>query len=163
MAGHELVGLQEEPPRYRFTLARGEPAGPPGRRVALVISSAGLLDLLSPLGFALAAALAGAEVSIYFQGPGVRVLREGFEARLPGLGWLFSGLARREMAATGHLPPQEKLRQLHQLGGRFFACGPSMQRFGVPREKLAFDDVTVAEYFTFVEQMQGSGILLYPQ
>jgi len=46
--------------------------------LAIVISKPGLEELLSPLGFALAGACAGWNVSIYFQGPAVSVLQTNF-------------------------------------------------------------------------------------
>ena len=68
----ERTGAQS---RYVITKATTAPSG---RRLAAVISDPGLEELLSPLGFALAAALEGIEVSLYFQGrrsgPWLRVL-----------------------------------------------------------------------------------------
>ena len=43
----------------------------------MVISNPDLEELLSPLGFALAAALEGIEVRLYVQGPAVRILGRG--------------------------------------------------------------------------------------
>ena len=84
----------------------------------MIISHPGLEELLSSLGFALAAALGGGEDSLYFQGPAVRVLKRGFNARLQGIGRFFSAFARSGMDKTGHIPPQEKLRQLQDLGAK---------------------------------------------
>ena len=47
--------------RLRVTKGQAEPSG---RRVAIVVSQGGLEDLLSPLGFALAAVLEGAELRV---------------------------------------------------------------------------------------------------
>ena len=44
------------------------PVNTQGKKVAMVISNSGLEELLSPLGFALGAALEGMEVHMYFQG-----------------------------------------------------------------------------------------------
>ncbi len=132
--------------------------GPPRRSdhgLALILGSAGLEQLLSPLGFALGAALVGTHVSIYFQGPAVRVLARGFSEKLPGLNRPFSRFARQGLAKIGHLPPQEKLRQLQALGASFYACGPSMEHFGVRKEDLVFE-ATIAEYLTFLEVMADS-------
>ena len=57
--------------------------------------------------------------------------------------------------------PQAKLRQLQRLGGRIYACGPSMEHFKVAEADLAFDDVIVAEYLTFMEQMDAADIHVY--
>ena len=65
--------------------------------------------------------------------------------------------------ALRHIPPQDKLRQLRQLGGRFYVCGPSMDHFGVKKSELVFDDAVVAEYFTFVEVMRSADIHVFLQ
>lgn len=133
------------------------------RDLAAVISSAGLEELLSPLGFALAAALSGTRVHLYFQGPAVRVLTKGFKARLPGLNRPFSGFARRGLARVGHVSPQQKLRQLRELGAQLYICGPSMEHFRVKKSDLVFDDVMVGEYLTFMEVMNETDIHFFPQ
>lgn len=131
---------------------------------ALVISDPGLEELLSPLGFSLGAALAGSRVAIYFQGPAARVPTRGFRERLKGIHRApFSGLARRGLAAAGHPPPREKLRQLRELGAQLYVCGPSMEHFKVREEDLAFDDIRVAAYPTFVEEMTAAGVQFFVQ
>lgn len=134
-----------------------------GRRFAAVISGAGLEELLSPLGCALAAALEGSEVSVYFQGPAVRVLSKGFTEHLHGFARPFSRFARAGLSKAGHVPAQEKVRQLQALGARLYLCGPSMQHFKVAMSGLAFREVTVAEYLTFAEVMAGAGIHVFVQ
>lgn len=137
---------------------------PPSRySLAMVVSDAGLEELLSPLGFALAAALEGTDVSIYFQGPAVKVLTKDFKAKLHGLSRPFSRFARRGMEKTGHVAAQEKVAELRALGAHLYLCGPSMQHFGVSRDDLVYDDVTVAEYLTFMEVMKQADIQLFVQ
>jgi len=129
--------------------------------VAIVVSTDGLEGLLSLLGFALAAALGGAEVALYLQGPAVRVLAPGFRARLHGLGRPFSRLARAGLEKAGHAAPAEKLWQLQALGATLYACGPSLQHFRVAADRLAFDDVIVCEYLSFMEVMRQADVQLY--
>jgi predicted peroxiredoxin/TusA-related sulfurtransferase len=129
-----------------------------GKKLAMVISVPGLEELLSPLGLALTAALSGSEVHLIFQGPAVRVLQQGFSAKLSGWSWPFSGFARDGMAEAGHLPPQEKLAQLRELGAKIYACGPSMDHFGVKRSQLAYPDIIIGEYAVFLEAMSGADI-----
>lgn len=59
------------------------------------------------------------------------------------------------------MAPTEKLRQLQVLGGRLYACGPSLQHFRVDPRRLAFDAVIVCEYLTFMEIMQQADVQLY--
>lgn len=132
-----------------------------GRRFAAVISNAGLEELLSPLAFALAAALEGVDVSQCFQGPAVRVLSRGFVDRLSGPNRPFSRFARTGLNAIGHLPAQQKIAQLQSLGAHIYVCGPSMEHFNPHPDDLAFNDVVIAEYLTFMEVMANADIHLY--
>jgi TusA-related sulfurtransferase/predicted peroxiredoxin len=158
--GHELVEVAEEGESRRVRLRKGAPRRN-DRGVALVVSNDGLEALLSPLGFALAAALGGARVAIYLQGPAVHVLKPGFRARLHGLARLFSRFARAGLEKAGHAAPAEKLRQLQALGGVLYACGPSLEHFRVDPDRLAFDGVVICEYLTFMEVMQQADVQLY--
>jgi predicted peroxiredoxin len=134
-----------------------------GKRYAAIISDAGLEELLSPLAFALAAALEGSDVSLYFQGPAIRVLANGFTEHLHGPARPFSRFARAGLAKAGHIPAQQKLCQLQALGGRLYACAGSMRHFKVAKTDLAFSDVTIAEYLTFMEIMAAADISLFIQ
>jgi predicted peroxiredoxin/TusA-related sulfurtransferase len=156
-AGHQLLRTAVEPGAARYQIAKGAPPET-HHSLAVIITDPGLLELLSPLGFALGAALGGSKVHIYFQGPGVRVLKKDYKPRLGGLSRPFSRFARRGLERVGHYPAAEKLRQLQDLGAQLYVCGPSMERFGVPKDQLAFDGVTVAAYLTFVEVMNSSDV-----
>uniref|UniRef100_A0A7S4SFI3 Uncharacterized protein n=1 Tax=Ditylum brightwellii TaxID=49249 RepID=A0A7S4SFI3_9STRA len=146
----------------RYLITKREPtkdAQP--EKMAVVISSEGLLDLVSPLGFALAAALAGISVSIFFQGPGVHVLRKDFEGSLPGWKAPFSRFARKGMAKMGHVTPQEKLEQLMQLGAHIYVCHPSMEVFKVAEKDLVRSDITRCEYTRFLMEMRHASVHIY--
>jgi predicted peroxiredoxin/TusA-related sulfurtransferase len=134
-----------------------------GKKLAMIVSNPGLEELLTPLGLALTAALSGNEVHLIFQGPAVRVLKQGFSAKLSGWSWPFSGFARDGMANAGHLPPQEKLAQLRELGAKLYTCGPSMDHFGVTRSELAYSDVIVGEYAVFLEAIAGADVTIMLQ
>jgi len=159
--GNELEVLPGEADDSRLRIRKGSP-NPNARHVAIVVSDGGLEELLSPLGFALAAALEGAAVSVYLQGPAVRVLRPGYSPSLPWPMRPFSRFARRGLEAAGHVAAVDKLRQLQTLGGRVYACGPSIEHFGVDPAALALEDVTICEYLTFMEVMQAADVQLYP-
>jgi predicted peroxiredoxin/TusA-related sulfurtransferase len=161
--GQDLASAEHGDGTCRYVI--GKPSRPPrpGQRLAAVISDPGLEELLSPLGFALAAALEGTGVSLYFQGPAVRVLAKGFTEKLHGPGRPFSRFARAGLAKAGHIPAQEKIGQLQALGAHLYICGPSMQHFRVAKTDLAFDDVTIAEYLTFMEIMANADIHVFVQ
>ena len=96
ITGHGLIDADRRADRHVFHVQKA--ATSPGDRqtFALVVSDAGLEEMLSPLAFALAAALSGDRVHIYFQGPAVRVLKRGFREKLGGLMRPFSAFARRD-------------------------------------------------------------------
>lgn len=158
--GHRLVDVIADGTIRRFIIEKGTERRS-GHKLAAVISDDGLLELLAPLGFALGAALEGDDVSLYFQGPAVRALATGYTAKMHGPGRPFSRFPRSQLAKIGHLPPQDKIAQLQELGARIYACGPSMEHFKVDPGGLAFDDVVVSEYLTFLEQMHSADIHLY--
>lgn len=99
---------------------------------------------------------------MYLQGPAVRVLRPGWSATLPWPMRPFTRFARRGLEAVGHVSASEKLRQFRSLGGRVYACGPSLSHFGVDPQDLALSDVIVCEYLTFMAIMQEADVQLYP-
>lgn len=162
MIGHKLVDFSKSPDQEKYYIEKAAPAGEQ-HNLALVISDAGLEELISPLGFALGAALGGTEVHIYFQGPAVKVLKKGFRETLRGIGKPFSRFARKGLADIGHVPPQDKLRQLRELGAHLYVCGPSMEHFGVEKDEFIFDDVIVSEYLTFMEVMDEADVHIFLQ
>lgn len=156
------MGLEKEANHQRYCIEKTIPEQKE-RKLAVVISNLGLEELLSPLGFALGAALEGIDLHIYLQGPAVRVLKNGFKERFAGINRPFSSFARKALAKTGHIPPQEKVKQLRELGAHFYMCGPSMEHFGVKKDELIFDDILVAEYLTFMEVMNNADIHIFLQ
>ncbi len=69
---------------------------------------------------------------------------------------------RAGLTRAGHIPAQEKLRQLQALGAHLYACGPSMRHFKVAKADL-FDHVIIAEYLAFMETMAGADINVFIQ
>lgn len=160
--GHELVQFGEADNARDYAIRKAaQVREQPGW--AIVISNPGLEELLSPLGFALAAAMAGSSVAIYFQGPSVRVLTRRFSEKLPGWQRPFSTFARRGLDKAGHPPPHTKLHQLEDLGARIYICGPSMQHFKVNADDLFLTGVLIAAYPTFVEKMNSAGVQVFLQ
>lgn len=162
MAGHRLVETEKVDGAQRLYVDKGPPRGP-RESFAIMISNPGLEDLLTPLSLSLAAAESGMDVSLIFQGPAVRALKKGFKGSLKGWSRPFSGFARKGMAQMGHVPPQEKLRQLRALGARFYACSGSLEHFGVGREELIFDDVVIGQYLTFLEVFRSADVRFFLQ
>lgn len=159
-SGQRLVRSERTAERLRFLIEKG-PTEAGDRKLAMVISTDGLEELLSPLSFALAAALEGIETHLYFQGPGVRVLSRGFKPRLRGWARPFSRFAASGLAKVGHVAAQEKLRQLRSLGARVYVCGPSLEHFKVSRDELVFDDLPLVEYLSFMALMKDADVHVY--
>ncbi|MDH4146395.1 MAG: DsrE family protein [Acidimicrobiia bacterium] len=158
--GHRLIETEPIADGRRFVIEKGPPA-PKHTAAAIVVSSEGLEELLSPLGFALAAALERIEVHLFVQGPAVRVLTRGYRPRLSGWARPFSRFAAAGMAKTGHIPAQDKLRQLHGLGAHIYLCGPSMEHFKVQERDLIIDGIPMIEYLSFMAIMEQVEIHLY--
>ncbi len=159
-AGHELIRSDVVPGGRSFLVRKGAPAGE-AARMAIVISSDGLEELLSPLGFALGGALEEMDVHLYFQGPAVRVLTAGYRPKLRGWARPFSRFAAAGMARSGHIPAHDKLRQLRSLGARIYACGGSLEHFKVDPASFIFDGVPIVEYLTFADVMAKADVQLY--
>lgn len=160
VTGHRLLGTERERRGRRFLIEKGSPKTNESS-LAMVVSAAGLEELLSPLGFALAAALEGMPVRLYFLGPAVRVLARSYKPHLQGWARPFSRFAAAEMTKMGHIPAQDKLRQLRVLGAEIYVCGPSMDHFKVRRDELIFDDLAIVEYLTFMKVMADSDVQLF--
>ncbi len=157
VTGNRLLDVVTEGGSQRFVIEKGVERRS-GHKLAAIVSDDGLFELLSPLGFALGAALEGDDVSLYFLGPAVRVLAKGYVAKMHGVGRPFSRFPRSGLAKVGHVPPQDKIAQLLELGAKLYACGPSMAHYKVAAEDLMFDDITVCEYLTFMEQMHTADV-----
>jgi predicted peroxiredoxin len=158
--GHRMVTTTPTADGLRFLIQKG-PTKSTDASLAAIVSSDGLEELLSPLGFALAAALEGMAVHLYIQGPAVRILTRGFQPKLRGWARPFSRFAAAGLTKAGHLPAQEKLRQLRSLDARLYLCGPSMQHFKVKPDDLIFDDIPVVEYLSFIATMNNATIHIY--
>jgi predicted peroxiredoxin/TusA-related sulfurtransferase len=158
--GHRLLADERIADGRRFLVEKGA-AVRKDTSLAMVVSTDKLEELLSPLGFALAAALEGIHVSLYLLGPSVHVLKRGFQPKLRGWSRPFSRFAAAGMTSSGHIPAQEKLRQLRTLGATIYVCGPSMQRFKVAKEDVVLDEFHVVEYLTFMAVMERATINLW--
>ncbi|MBI9098015.1 MAG: DsrE family protein [Spirochaetaceae bacterium] len=134
-----------------------------GKSFALALAEDGLGELLSPLGFALGAALSGYDVRIFLNGPAVKIVEKGFKEKLSGFSRIFSGFARRGLNNIGHISPTQKLLQLKQLGAEIYICGPSADQFKLNRNKVIIEDVKYVEYMTIIPILAEADINFFIQ
>lgn len=158
--GHRLLDTRTTNEDLTFVVEKGTPPAN-DTKLAMVISVAGLEELLSPLGFALGAALEGIEVHLYFQGPAVKVLTRGYQPKLSGWARPFTRFAASGMTKSGHISAHAKLRQLIDLGARIYVCGGSLQPFKVNPDDFEFSDLMIVEYLTFMSVMKDADIHIY--
>lgn len=158
--GHRLIATASNGDGLRFLVEKRSHKST-GKKLAMVISTDGLEELLSPLGFALAAALEGIEPHLFFQGPAVRVLARGFRPKLRGWARPFTRFAAAGLSNAGHIAAQDKLEQLRSLDAHLYVCGPSMSHFKVSKEQLIFEDLPIVEYLSFMATMEKADIHLY--
>ena len=93
MTGNAFVSTEPGDKHQVFYIKKG-PKRKPDKKMALVIPTNALDELISPLGFALGAAVSNNEVHIFFQGPGVKVLKRNYNEKLGGGGAVFVGRCR---------------------------------------------------------------------
>ena len=119
--------------------------------LALVISSPDHDHLEAPLSLALAAALEGVGVSIFFEGPAIAVLTSAFPNR--------GGWFRRSRQAALR-DAHDRVQQIHDLGGDLYACERALIELEIDHQDIAFDRVIHAQYLTFVPVMEEADIQL---
>jgi predicted peroxiredoxin len=116
-----------------------------------------------PLDKALAGAVLGMDVSVVFEGAGVRLLRRGYRSRLSGLvGGLFTSKVEQVMRKEIGWPlPQESILILQDLGAHFYVCGPSMVGYGVREQDLIIGEYTVGAVITWAGLLAGADIQIF--
>ena len=163
MTGNKIAILENNQQNLTFEVTKIADKINKGKSFSIIISNKGLEELLSPLGFSVGAALSGYQVNIYFQGPAVKVLEKGFKEKLKGFNSIFSGFARSGLSKIGHSPAQDKLRILEKYGAKFYVCQPSMEHFNLKEQNIAFSNIVICEYFTFLEVLDKSNIKFFLQ
>jgi predicted peroxiredoxin/TusA-related sulfurtransferase len=159
-AGHELVTSQREcEGTVRILMRKGEPRRIE-RSMTVILSTAGLSDVVYPLDKALAAAVLGMDVHVVFEGAGVRMLKRNYRAKLSGLaGWIFTSMVERVMRRQIGWPlPAESIAMLDDLGAHFYVCGPSMFGYRVRAEDLIVSTYTVAAVLTWADLLARTDI-----
>ncbi|KAG4422808.1 hypothetical protein IFR04_004030 [Cadophora malorum] len=112
------------------------------QKMVVVMSSANLEVIVEVLEKAIGGCVLGMDVSLFFEGTGVRLLQNGYRARCPGIfGGFRTNKIEGECRRVGKLLPRDAIGMLEELGANFFVCGPSLEIYGVDEE-----EVSVAKY-----------------
>lgn len=148
--GNHLVRVEDSVDARTYVIEKGVPVNVV-HKLALVISSPDHDHLQAPLSLALAAALEGVGVSIFFEGPAVTILTADFQ----GKGKRF----RRFRRAAG-VEAHDRVRQIHDLGGDLYACERALREHQIASGEIVFDRVLHAEYLTFLPVMEEADIQL---
>jgi predicted peroxiredoxin/TusA-related sulfurtransferase len=150
--GNHLLDTNDAGDYRIYLIEKGMPVSVV-HRLALVISSPDHDHLEAPLSLALAAALEGVDVSIFFEGSAVTVLTTGFGNGEPRR-WF--GARTQPKAAEAY----NRVRQIHDLGGDLYACERALREFEVSPTDLAFERIIHGEYLTFLPVMEAADIQL---
>jgi len=160
--GHELLDTKPGDGETRVLIRKGEPVRN-DRTMTVIMSTASLEAAVYPLDKALAGAVLGMDVSVVFEGAGVRLLRRGYRSRLSGLvGRVFTSKVEQVMSKEIGWPlPQESILILEDLGAHFYLCGPSMFGYGVHEQDLIIREYTVGAVITWADLLARADIQVY--
>jgi len=129
------------------------------KKMTVIISTADLDWVVAPLDRALAGTVLGMDVSVIFEGAGVKLLQKGYRATRSGL---FGGFRTMRVECglrdSGCPLPSEAIAMLEELGAKFYVCGPSMDANGVRQEELVVERSVVASHVTWVSMLAHSDV-----
>ncbi|KAE8450807.1 hypothetical protein EG329_005720 [Mollisiaceae sp. DMI_Dod_QoI] len=143
------------------TRAGNAQAGERGKekKMTVVISTADLEWVVTPLDRALAGTVLGMDVSVIFEGSGVKLLQNGYRATRSGLFRGFRTMkVERGLRDSGCPLPSEAISMLEELGAEFYVCGPSMDANGIRQEELTVERSVVASHVTWVSILAHSDV-----
>ncbi|NNC93717.1 MAG: sulfurtransferase TusA family protein [Acidimicrobiia bacterium] len=149
--GNHLLDVSDAGDFRTYVIEKGVPVSVV-HRLAMVVSSPDHGHLEAPLSLALAAALEGVAVSIFFEGSAVNILTTSF--RQEGRRW-FGWRSRSSQSEAHH-----RVRQIHDLGGDLYACERALGEHHISLADLAFDRIIHGEYLTFLPVMEEADIQL---
>jgi TusA-related sulfurtransferase/predicted peroxiredoxin len=160
--GHVLLGSEKRGGLRSSLIQKGEPKKNE-RKMTVVISTASLLHVLFPFDKAIGGAVLGMDVNVLFEGAGVRLLKRGYQSKLPGaIGGLFTGMVEKTIKREiGQPIPKESIAILEDLGAHFYLCGPSMFGYKVLEEELTVKNYTIAAVTTWVDLLADSDVNIF--
>ncbi|KUJ13409.1 uncharacterized protein LY89DRAFT_687533 [Mollisia scopiformis] len=132
------------------------------KKMIVMISSSDLDFVTAPFDRALAGKVLGMEVSVIFEGAGVKLLQNGYRATRSGLFGAFrtSGV-ECNLRDSGSPIPSEAIAMLAEMDAKFYVCGLSMEAHGVRQEELLVEHSVVASTVTWVEMLAHSDVNVF--
>jgi len=161
--GNELISSEAgDEGEMRCLIQKGEQKRSE-KKMVVVVSTAGLESVCYAFDKAIAGAVLGMDVSVCFEGAGVRLLKKGYKCQLSGFwGRLFTGKVEKVMEDEIGWPlPGEAIQILEELGASFYACGPSMIGYEIREEELAVKNIIVAATITWVDLLSKSDVQVF--
>ncbi|PVH79420.1 hypothetical protein DL98DRAFT_516058 [Cadophora sp. DSE1049] len=137
--GNHLITSEHtsEDEDIRCIIQKGE-RRPRERKMVVVMSTANLETIVGVLEKAIGGCVLGMDVSLFFEGTGVRLLQTGYRVRCPGIfGGFRTNRIKDELKRVGKLLPKDAIEMLEELGANFFVCGSSLETFRVEEEQIS--------------------------
>lgn len=135
---------------------------PRQKKMTVIISTSDLEFVISPLDRALAGKVLGMDVSVVFEGRGVKLLQNGYRATLSGFLERFrTSRVESRLKDSGAPLPAESIEMLAEMGAKFYACGPSMEDHGVRQEELMVEHSVVGSVVTWVDMLADSDVNVF--
>jgi predicted peroxiredoxin len=164
--GNELISSEPgKEGEVRCLVQKGEVTGGREKKKSMtaMISTASLEKVAYPFDRALGAAVLGIEVSMIFEGAGVRLLKRGYRSKLTGF-WrgCFTGAVENVMKEEIGWPlPSDAIEILEELGAKFYVCGPSLVGYGVREEELIVREFVTGATLTWVKLLAESDVNVF--
>lgn len=132
------------------------------KKMTVVISTADLEYVVPPLDKALAGKVLCMDVSVVFEGAGVKLLKNGYRATRSGLfGNFRTSSVEMSLKNSGSPLPSEAITMLEELGAKFYVCGPSMEANGMRQEELVVEHSIVGSTVTWVSLLEHSDVNVF--
>ncbi|PVH69433.1 hypothetical protein DL98DRAFT_522188 [Cadophora sp. DSE1049] len=161
--GNQLVTSEHtsEDEDIHFIMQKGQERSRSKKMVA-VMSTANLGAVVGVLEKAVGGCVLGMDVSLFFDGTGVRLLQTGYRARCPGIfGRFRTNKVDMALKRQGRLLPKGAIEMLEELGANFFVCGPSLETFGVQEAEISVAKYDVVSGVTLADLLSRGDVNLF--
>ncbi|KAH7407264.1 hypothetical protein BKA64DRAFT_705674 [Cadophora sp. MPI-SDFR-AT-0126] len=132
------------------------------KKIVVVMSTANLKVSVGLLEKAIGGCVLGMDVSLFFEGTGVRLLQTGYRARCQGIfGTFRTKKIEDELRRARKLLPKHAIEMLEELGANFFVCGASLERLRVEEEEISVAKYEIVSGIRLIDLLARSDINLF--